>query len=150
MVLPVRNVVHATNPSMLQQGHPLHGFDLDKLSGRRTLVSRAREGKPMTTLDGKERKLSADDLVIADGEKPVALAGVMGGLTSEVGDRTTRILLESAMFDPAGVRRTSRRHGLRTEASHRFERGMDERSAERAANRCAELIVQLEIGRAHV
>ena len=146
-VRPISNVVDATNLALLELGHPLHGFDLDKLAGRRILVRRAREGEPMTTLDGKERKLSADDLVIADGEKPVALAGVMGGLTSEVGDRTTRILLESAMFDPAGVRRTSRRHGLRTEASHRFERGMDERGAERAANRCAELIVQLAGGR---
>src|SRR5207302_878159 len=146
-VRPISNVVDATNLALLELGHPLHGFDLDRLAGRRILVRRAREGEPMTTLDGKERKLSADDLVIADGEKPVALAGVMGGLTSEVGDRTTRILLESAMFDPAGVRRTSRRYGLRTEASHRFERGMDERGAERAANRCTDLIVQLAGGR---
>src|SRR2546423_13353753 len=146
-VRPISNVVDATNLALLELGHPLHGFDLDKLAGRRILVRRAREGEPMTTLDGKERTLSEDDLVIADGEKPVALAGVMGSLTSEVGDRTTRILLETPMFDPAGVRRTSRRHGLRTEASHRFERGMDERGAERAANRCAELIVQLAGGR---
>jgi len=146
-VRPISNVVDATNLALLELGHPLHGFDLDKLAGRRIRVRRAREGEPMTTLDGKERTLSEDDLVIADGEKPVALAGVMGGLTSEVGDRTTRILLESAMFDPAGVRRTSRRYGLHTEASHRFERGMDERGAEHAANRCAELIVQLAGGR---
>src|SRR5439155_1091300 len=141
-VRPISNVVDATNLALLELGHPLHGFDLDRLAGRRILVRRAREGEPMTTLDGKERKLSADDLVIADGEKPVALAGVMGGQTSEVGDGTTRVLLESAMFDPAGIRRTSRRHALHTEASHRFERGMDERTAEAAANRCAELIVQ--------
>ncbi|TMA45507.1 MAG: phenylalanine--tRNA ligase subunit beta [Deltaproteobacteria bacterium] len=146
-VRPISNVVDATNLALLELGHPLHGFDLDRLAGRRILVRRAREGEPMTTLDGKERKLSADDLVIADGEKPVALAGVMGGQTSEVGDGTTRILLESAMFDPAGIRRTSRRHALHTEASHRFERGMDERTAEAAANRCAELIVQLAGGR---
>src|SRR2546428_2211936 len=146
-VRPISHVVDATHLALLELGHPLHGFDLDKLAGRRILVRRAREGEPMTTLDGKERTLSEDDLVIADGEKPVALAGVMGGLTSEVGDRTTRVLLESAMFDPAGVRRTSRRHALHTEASHRFERGMDERTAEAAANRCAELIVQLAGGR---
>ena len=146
-VRPISNVVDATNLALLELGHPLHGFDLDRLAGRRILVRRAREGEPLTTLDGKERKLSADDLVIADGEKPVALAGVMGGQTSEVGDGTTRILLESAMFEPGGIRRTSRRHALRTEASHRFERGMDERTAETAANRCAELIVQLAGGR---
>jgi phenylalanyl-tRNA synthetase beta chain len=146
-VRPISNVVDATNLALLELGHPLHGFDLDKLAGRRIIVRRAREGEPLVTLDGKERKLSADDLVIADGEKPVALAGVMGGQTSEVGDRTTRILLESAMFEPAGIRRTSRRHGLHTEASHRFERGMDDHAADRAADRCAELIVQLAGGR---
>jgi phenylalanyl-tRNA synthetase beta chain len=146
-VRPISNVVDATNLALLELGHPLHGFDLDKLAGRRIVVRRAREGESMTTLDGKERKLSADDLVIADSEKPVALAGVMGGQTSEVGDGTTRVLLEAAMFDPAGVRRTSRRHTLHTEASHRFERGMDERTAELAADRCAELIVQLAGGK---
>ena len=146
-VRPISNVVDATNLALLELGHPLHGFDLDKLAGRRIVVRRAREGEPLTTLDGKERKLSADDLVIADGEKPVALAGVMGGQTSEVGDKTTRVLLESAMFEPAGIRRTSRRHALHTEASHRFERGMDEHGADRAADRCAELIVQLAGGR---
>jgi phenylalanyl-tRNA synthetase beta chain len=146
-VRPISNVVDATNLALLELGHPLHGFDLEKLAGRRIVVRRAREGEALTTLDGKARKLSADDLVIADAEKAVALAGVMGGQTSEVGDATTRVLLESAMFEPAGVRRTSRRHALHTEASHRFERGMDERTAELAANRCAELIVQLAGGR---
>jgi len=146
-VRPISNVVDATNLALLELGHPLHGFDLDKLAGRRIVVRRAREGEPLTTLDGKERKLSADDLVIADGEKPVALAGVMGGQTSEVGEKTTRVLLESAMFEQAGIRRTSRRHALHTEASHRFERGMDEHGADRAADRCAELIVQLAGGR---
>ncbi|GAC1535460.1 MAG: hypothetical protein NVS2B9_00700 [Myxococcales bacterium] len=101
----------------------------------------------MVTLDGKERTLSDDDLVIADGERPVALAGVMGGAKSEVHAGTTRILLESAVFDPARVRRTARRHGLHTEASHRFERGADERMAAAAAGRCADLIVQLAGGR---
>jgi len=146
-VRPISNVVDATNLALLELGQPLHGFDLDKLAGRRIVVRRAREGEPLTTLDGKERKLSADDLVIADGEKPVALAGVMGGQTSEVSEKTTRVLLESAMFEPAGVRRTSRRHALHTEASHRFERGMDEHGADGAADRCAELIVQLAGGR---
>jgi phenylalanyl-tRNA synthetase beta chain len=146
-VRPISNVVDATNLALLELGHPLHGFDLDKLAGRRIIVRHAREGEPLITLDGKERTLSADDLVIADAEKPIALAGVMGGQTSEVGDRTTRLLLESAMFEPAGVRRTARRHALHTEASHRFERGMDDHTADLAANRCAELIVQLAGGR---
>lgn len=146
-VRPISNVVDATNLALLELGHPLHGFDLDRLSGQKIIIRRAVEGEKMTTLDGKERTLSADDLVIADTEKPVALAGVMGGHTSEVSESTTRILLESAMFEPSGVRRTARRHGLHTEASHRFERGMDERTAALAANRCAELIVQLAGGR---
>ena len=146
-VRPISNVVDATNLALLELGHPLHGFDLDKLAGEKIIVRRAAEGEPMTTLDGKERKLAADDLIIADAEKPVALAGVMGGQTSEVSDSTTRILLESAMFEAAGVRRTARRHGLHTEASHRFERGMDEKTAAIAADRCAELIAQLAGGR---
>lgn len=146
-VRPISNVVDATNLALLELGHPLHGFDLEKLGGHKIIVRRAREGEPMTTLDGKERKLTADDLVIADTDKPVALAGVMGGQTSEVSDTTQRILLESAMFEPSGIRRTARRHGLHTEASHRFERGMDEKMAELAANRCAELIVELAGGR---
>jgi phenylalanyl-tRNA synthetase beta chain len=146
-VRPISNVVDASNLALLELGHPLHAFDLEKLAGARIIVRRAREGEPITTLDGKERKLSADDLVIADAEKPVALAGVMGGATSEVSGSTTRILLESAMFQPAGVRRTARRQALHTEASHRFERGMDEKGALFAANRCAELIVQLAGGR---
>jgi phenylalanyl-tRNA synthetase beta chain len=146
-VRPISNVVDATNLALLELGHPLHAFDLDKLAGGRIVVRRARAGEPMVTLDGKERALSEDDLVIADGERPVAIAGVMGGATSEVHAGTTRILLESAVFDPARVRRTARRHALHTEASHRFERGADERMAQQAADRCAELIVQLAGGR---
>src|SRR5207237_9338083 len=146
-VRPISNVVDATNLVLLELGHPLHAFDLDKLEGSRIVVRRARKGEPMTTLDGKERTLTDDDLVIADAERPVALAGVMGGATSEVSDRTTRILLESAVFDPPGVRRPARRHGLHTEASHRFERGADEQAARIAADRCAELIVKLSGGR---
>jgi len=146
-VRPISNVVDATNLALLELGHPLHAFDLDRLSGARIVVRRARPGEPMTTLDGKQRTLSEDDLVIADAEKPVALAGVMGGQTSEVSDGTTRILIESAVFDPGGTRRTARRHGLHTEASHRFERGADEQMAALAADRCAELVVQLAGGK---
>src|SRR5437899_4922805 len=146
-VRPISNVVDATNLALLELGHPLHAFDLDRLAGARIVVRRARPGEPLLTLDGKQRTMSEDDLVIADAEKPVALAGVMGGQTSEVSDRTTRILIESAVFDPAGTRRTARRHGLHTEASHRFERGADEQAARLAADRCAELIVKLSGGR---
>jgi phenylalanyl-tRNA synthetase beta chain len=146
-VRPIDNVVDATNLALLELGHPLHAFDLDRLAGSRIVVRRARPGEPMTTLDGKQRTLSEDDLVIADGEKPVALAGVMGGQTSEVSNGTTRILIESAVFDPGGTRRTSRRHGLHTEASHRFERGADEKMAALALDRCAELVAQLAGGK---
>ncbi len=145
-IRPISNVVDATNLVLLELGHPLHAFDLDQLAGARIIVRRAHEGEPLTTLDGKERKLTADDLVIADGEKPVALAGVMGGQTSEVSSGTTRLLLESAVFEGAGIRRTARRQALHTEASHRYERGADEGMAAQAADRCAELIVQLAGG----
>ena len=146
-VRPISNVVDATNLALLELGHPLHGFDLDQLAGEKIIVRRATEGELLTTLDGKQRKLTADDLVIADAEKPVALAGVMGGKTCEVSESTTRILLESAMFEAAGIRRTARRQALHTEASHRFERGMDEKTAALAVDRCAELIAQLAGGR---
>ena len=145
-IRPISNVVDATNLALLELGHPLHAYDLDKLAESRLVVRRAREGEPLTTLDGKDRKLSADDLVIADGARPVGLAGVMGGQTSEVSETTTRLLLEGAMFEPAGVRRTARRHALHSEASHRFERGADEVMARTAVDRCAELIVQLAGG----
>lgn len=146
-VRPISNVVDATNLALLELGHPLHGYDLDRVAGQTLVARRAREGEKLKTLDGKERVLTADDLVIADAEKAVGLAGVMGGAQSEVSERTTRVLLECAMFEPAGVRRTAGRHTLHTEASHRFERGMDERTAALAADRCAELIVQLAGGK---
>jgi phenylalanyl-tRNA synthetase beta chain len=145
-IRPISNVVDATNLALLELGHPLHAFDLDQLAGARIVVRLAHEGEPLTTLDGKERKLAGDDLVITDGEKPIALAGVMGGQTSEVSAGTTRLLLESAVFEGAGIRRTARRHALHTEASHRYERGADDGMAPLAADRCAELIVQLAGG----
>ena len=145
-IRPISNVVDATNLALLELGHPLHGFDLDRLAGARIIVRRARDGEPLTTLDGKQRKLSPDDLVIADDEKPIALAGVMGGQTSEVSAGTTRLLLESAVFEGAGIRRTARRQALHTEASHRYERGADDGTAQLAADRCAELIVELATG----
>jgi phenylalanyl-tRNA synthetase beta chain len=121
----ISNVVDVTNLILLEFGHPMHAFDFDLVRGGKIVVRRAAEGEKMVTLDGATRTLTADDLVITDGEGPVALAGVMGGENSEIRPETRRVLLECAYFSPRGVRRTSRRHGLHTESSHRFERGMD-------------------------
>jgi phenylalanyl-tRNA synthetase beta chain len=143
----INNVVDATNYVLLELGHPLHAFDLDRLAEQRIVVRTAGEGETMTTLDGQERRLHVEDLVIADAERAQALAGVMGGADSEVSDRTKRLLLESAYFDPRGIRRTARRHGLHTEASHRFERGADPEVVLRALDRVAGLIVELAGGR---
>lgn len=142
----ISNVVDATNLALLELGHPLHAFDLATLSGAKIIVRQAADGEKLVTLDKAERALTADDLVIADAEKAVALAGVMGGLHTEVTAGTTDILLEAALFDPSSVRRTARRTALHTEASHRFERGVDAEAIERAADRCAELIVELAGG----
>jgi phenylalanyl-tRNA synthetase beta chain len=124
-VRSISTAVDVTNLVMLEYGHPLHAFDLDRVRGGSIVVRLARTGEKLTTLDGQERALDPDDLVIADGEGPVALAGVMGGASSEISSTTRRILLECATFDPRSVRRTARRHGLHSESSHRFERGVD-------------------------
>ena len=138
---PVSNVVDATNYAMLELGQPLHAFDLDRLAGPGIVVRYATEGERLTTLDDMDRILTAEDLLICDVERPVAIAGVMGGNSSEVSERTTDILLESAYFTRTGVLRTARRLRLDTEASHRFERGTDPEGLERGAARCAALIV---------
>ncbi len=142
----ISNVVDATNIVLMELGHPLHAFDLDKLHKQKIVVRTAKEGETLVTLDGEKRELSTDDLVIADGAVPIALAGVMGGQDSEVGEETVNILLESAMFEPQGVRRSAKRHGLHTEASHRFERGADFDMVEIALDRCAQLIVDMAGG----
>lgn len=143
---PVSNVVDATNLILLELGQPLHAFDLDRLAGPRIEVRTARSKERLRLLDGTALELDEDDLVIADAERSVALAGVMGGADSEVGDGTTRLMLESAWFQPAGVRRTAKRHGLHTEASHRFERGVDPEMVQTALDACAALIVELAGG----
>ncbi|MFT3916328.1 MAG: phenylalanine--tRNA ligase subunit beta [Anaeromyxobacteraceae bacterium] len=142
----ISNVVDATNYVLLELGHPLHAFDLDKVAGREIVVRLPRAGEKLTTLDGKERALDAEDLLIADRDRASALAGVMGGADSEISEGTTRVLLESAWFAPGGIRRTSRRHGLKSEASYRFERGADPGMVVRAADRCAALIAELSGG----
>lgn len=124
-VRSISNVVDVTNLVMLAWGHPMHAFDLDRVRGNRIVVRRAKDGEKLTTLDGVERTLVSDDLLICDGGGPVALAGIMGGASSEIQSDTKRVLFEVAWFDPRGVRRTARRHGMHTESSHRFERGVD-------------------------
>jgi phenylalanyl-tRNA synthetase beta chain len=137
---PVANVVDATNYVMLELGQPLHPFDLARLAGPGIMVRTADQGERLVTLDDAERELTSDDLLICDAERPVAVAGVMGGATSEVGQSTTDVLLEAAHFDPLTVARTSRRLGLRTEASIRFERGIDPEGVAPAAARASALI----------
>jgi phenylalanyl-tRNA synthetase beta chain len=140
---PISNVVDVTNYVMLALGSPLHAFDLSLLEGGRIVVRRAAAGEPITTLDGQLRALTPDDLVIADAERPVAIAGIMGGEDSEVRPETTDLLLEAANFDPLTVLRTSRRIRLRTESSTRWEKGVDPHAAEAAAVYATELFVQL-------
>jgi phenylalanyl-tRNA synthetase beta chain len=139
----INNVVDATNYVMLELGHPLHAFDMELLAEKRIVVRCARPGEKMRTLDGIERTLTNEMCVIADATRAVAIAGVMGGSDSEIRSSTRNLLLESAWFDPISIRRTSKALGLRTEASMRFERGMDMEMAETASRRCAELIQQL-------
>ncbi len=140
---PINNVVDVTNYVMLSLGQPLHAFDLTRLAGRRIIVRRwAEDDGPFATLDGQERRMDDGDLMICDGEKPVAIGGVMGGLDSEVSPETRDILLESAYFAPQTIRRTRRRLGMSTEASYRFERGVDPSGTVRAADWAAELIRQ--------
>lgn len=142
----INNVVDITNFVMMELGQPLHAFDFNLLRDRRIVVRRAQDNDPFTTLDGQVRTLMASDLVICDGEGPVALAGVMGGGNSEVCDETTDILLESAFFNPTTIRRTSKRLGLHTESSHRFERGTDVDMVPLALDRAAALIAELAEG----
>jgi len=142
-VRPISNVVDVTNIAMLEFGHPMHAFDLDRVRGSAIVVRRARVGEKLRTLDGVDRALSEDDLVICDGEGPVALAGVMGGGESGITATTSRVLLECAYFDPPGIRRASRRHGLHTESSHRFERGVDWGDTRAALDRAVSLVAGL-------
>lgn len=144
----INNLVDVTNYVLLEQGQPLHAFDFDRLHGGEIVVRRPRAGEEsFVTLDGQERKLTPETLLICDGQEPVALAGVMGGLESEVRPETRRVLIESAYFLPAAIRRTSKRLGLSTEASYRFERGVDPEGVIRALERAARLMAELGGGR---
>jgi phenylalanyl-tRNA synthetase beta chain len=137
---PISNVVDVTNYVMLELGHPLHAFDFAAIQDKTVVVRRAKQGETIETLDEQSRNLDADRLVIADAHRPIAIAGVMGGANSEVGEGTDTIFLESAVFDPVSVRRTARSLGLVTEASHRFQRGADFAMCAHALDRAAELI----------
>jgi len=139
---PINNVVDATNYVMLELGQPLHAFDYNKLRQKRIVVKNARAGEKFTTLDGEEHELREDTLMICDGEGPVAIAGVMGGLESEVSEDTKDVLLESAYFKPTSVRRTARLLGIPTEASKRFDKGVDPLGTLFAADRAIELMRQ--------
>lgn len=138
---PINNVADATNYALNELGHPTHAFDLDLMAGGKIIVRRARAGETIKTLDGLDRKLSPEDLVIADAVKPIAIAGVMGGSDTMITERTKNVLIESAWFDPASIRATSRRLGMHTDASHRFERGADYGITPLACARVAELIL---------
>ena len=139
---PINNAVDATNYTLWEMGKPTHVFDRDLLEGGKIVVRRARDGETLKTLDGIERKLTSEDLVVADARKPVGLAGTMGGFDTMITEKTRNILIESAWWDPVSVRKMSRRHGLHTDASHRFERGADYESTVLSCDRVAELILQ--------
>ena len=143
---PINNVVDVTNYVMFELGQPLHAFNLDKLKGRRIIVRHARRGEKLLSIDGRERTLEPEMLVIADARNPVALAGVMGGRDSEVSDSTTNVLLESARFEPLSVRKTARHLAMKSDSSYRFERGIDPMLPERVSRRAAQLIVELAGG----
>jgi phenylalanyl-tRNA synthetase beta chain len=139
-------IVDVTNYVMLEQGQPLHAFDYDRLEGHRIVVRRARPGESFTTLDGQHHTLRGDMLLICDAARGVALAGIMGGLNSEITTDTTNVLIESAYFQPIGIRRTAKALGLGSESSYRFERGVDPEGVIRALDRAAQLMVELGKG----
>jgi phenylalanyl-tRNA synthetase beta chain len=147
-VRPINNVVDATNYVLFELGQPLHAFDLARLQSGEVRIRRAAQGEAIRTLDGQDRSLDAHTLVIADGRDPVAVAGVMGGENSEVSPETTELLLECALFDPRTVRRAARRLGLSTDASYRFERGVDPEVQPQALRRLVELVLAVAGGEA--
>ncbi len=145
-VRPINNIVDITNYVMLELGQPMHAFDLDKVEGRKIIVRNALPGETLVTLDDKMRELTPDMLVIADANKPIALAGVMGGANSEITEGTRQIVFESALFDGASVRSTSKKLGLRSESSSRFEKGLDINMTLIAMERAVQLVQELGAG----
>ena len=145
-VRSINNIVDITNYVMLEMGQPMHAFDINSINGKHIIVRRANNGEKITTLDETERILDENDLVIADETKPVAIAGVMGGLNSEIESDTNTVVFEAAVFYGGTVRKTSKKVGLRTESSSRFEKGLSAENALRAVNRAVELVEMLGIG----
>lgn len=143
----INNVVDISNLVLLYTGNPIHFFDFDKIEEGLIRVRSAEEGERMVTLDGTEHRLTAEDLVIADARRAVALAGVMGGADSEIGEATSEVLIEAAWFQPQSVRRTARRLGLSTDASHRFERGVDPEGLPLAQELAVRWLAELAAGR---
>jgi phenylalanyl-tRNA synthetase beta chain len=146
-VRPINNIVDVTNYIMLETGQPLHAFDYDEVKDAKIIVKRAENGEKFTALDGKERELDSEILMICDNERKVAAAGIMGGENSEITEKTQTVLLESAYFYPPSVRRSAKKLGLSTDSSHRFERGVDPSQVKRALDRAAELIEELGNGK---
>ncbi len=144
---PISNIVDITNYVMLEYGQPMHAFDLDQVQGRKIIVRTPKDGEAIRTLDGQDRNLDSEMLLICDTNRPVGVAGVMGGENSEITERTNTILLESATFKGSSIRLTGKKMGLRSEASIRFEKGLDTENAIPALNRCAELIELLGAGK---
>lgn len=142
-IRPINNVVDVTNYVMLELGQPMHAYDYDCVEGHTLIARRAKEGETLTTLDGNERELNESMLIIADTKGPIGVAGVMGGLTSEVTDKTTNVLLEAAVFNGPSIRRTSKALGMRSEASGRFERGVNHKYTAYAIDRAAQLLQQI-------
>ena len=147
-VRPISNIVDITNYVMLELGQPMHAFDLDKMREGKVIVRRAKPGETMTTLDGKKRTLTPDMLVIADAHAAEDIGGVMGGANSEISAATKRVVFEAAYFSPAQIRATSKALGIKTEASTRFERGMDRTAPPRAMARALELVETIGAGTA--
>ncbi|MFP4016586.1 MAG: phenylalanine--tRNA ligase subunit beta [Halanaerobiales bacterium] len=145
-IRPINNIVDITNYVLMEYNQPLHAFDYDKVADQKIIVRRAEDGEKHVTLDDQERKLDNEILLIADPDKAIGLAGVMGGANSEVTDETTTVFLESAYFNPVNIRKTSRKLGLPSEASHRFERGLDIENVIEAANRAAYLMQEYAEG----
>ena len=147
-VRSINNIVDITNYVMLEMGQPMHAFDINSIEGKHITVRRAKKQEKITTLDEQERKLDENDLVIADEKKAVAIAGVMGGLNSEIEENTKTVVFESAVFYGGGIRKTAKKVGLRTESSSRFEKGLSSENALRAINRAVELVEQIGAGKA--
>jgi phenylalanyl-tRNA synthetase beta chain len=139
---PINNIVDATNYVMLALGHPLHAFDLDRVSGQTIIVRRGKTGETVKSLDGEMRKIDPDTVVIADAQRPVGLGGIIGGFESEITPATKNVLLECAWFDPSTIRRTARRLGLKTDASYRFERRVDPNDTLAVITEAARMIVE--------